>query len=88
MVTSKNPIRYKLEIGRKVLEQVTDFQNLGTDVSSDRNAYEEARRQASRYETRSSYFWIFKGCNLENNSNLKGSEDIQDDVTSSADFRS
>ena len=32
-VISKDTVRCELEIGRKVIEQVVDFQYLGTDVS-------------------------------------------------------
>ncbi|XP_072766481.1 uncharacterized protein [Anoplolepis gracilipes] len=48
MVISKEPIRCKLEVNNKIIQQVMKFNYLGAIVSSNRNLVEEVRAQANR----------------------------------------
>lgn len=47
MVISKEPIRCKLEVNNKVIQQVMKFNYLSA-ISSDKNLVEEVRVQANR----------------------------------------
>lgn len=46
MVISKEPVRCKLEVEGKIIQQVMSFKYLGIDISSDRNTYKEVQHQS------------------------------------------
>jgi len=48
MVISKDPIRCKLEIDKKIIEQVMKFNYLGVEISSERNSYKEVKHQVMK----------------------------------------
>ena len=45
MAIAKEPVRCKLEIEGKIIEQVSKFNYLGTEIRSDKNLSEEVRTQ-------------------------------------------
>lgn len=48
LVTSKEPIRCKLEIDSKIIEQVNHFKYLGAEITSHGNLYNEVREQTMK----------------------------------------
>ena len=73
MVISREPIRCKLEVKNKMIEQVMEFQYLGIDVSSERNTYKEVRKQTMKGARISGYLRdiIWKNKHLSQESKVK-----------------
>lgn len=69
MCISKNPIRCKLEVNGKIIQQVMDFKYLGIHISSSRRLIDEVRTQVFKASRISGYLrdviWKNKYLNIE-----------------------